>query len=145
MHEGAQEVMFPKQLFLLVLSTYLVLITSCGPSLKQMKETSPVSKTVRKDAFCVYSKLNGQAIMKQTCALCAKLIWNSNWDPVARRGTVFAQVSFYDYFPIMFDVYAVNGDTVIEKRVPEHYLTRYRKIADDIFNNTDYSGCPDSQ
>ena len=119
----------------------LILISGCGPSLQQVRSMPPQIKYLQKDPFCVYSKLQGNAITKQTCQLCAKLIWNYNWDPSSLKGEIFPLVVGYGHFPFIFNIYDNGDSTVIEMRIGNHHLMRYREIAEDLWNNTDYSAC----
>ena len=121
----------------------LLLVSGCGPSLLQLRSIQSHTKYIKKDAFCIYSKLNSNAITKQPCRLCAKLIWQSSWDLASGYGEIFCRASFYDYHAILFEVHDVGEATVVKMKVVSHYLKRYKIIANDLFDNTDYSACSD--
>jgi hypothetical protein len=114
----------------------------CGPTIAELRATPPVTKTVDKDAACVFARLQRTAQEEQTCDICAQLVWTGNWDPTLGEGIVRAHVTYYEYWPIMFTVRAEGAKTVIEKRVPDHYLSRYGDIANRLYSGTDYSRCP---
>jgi hypothetical protein len=109
-------------------------------TLQELRTLPPQTKELKKDAFCVYSKLNGNAITKQTCPLCAKIVWNSNWDPINKKGEIFAFTPDDGDYTILFNVYELEKITIIEMRVNDRY-SRYIEIANDIFSNIDFSAC----
>ena len=125
----------------LFLISIAVLIMSCT-TLQELRTLPPQTKELKKDAFCVYSKLTGNAITKQTCPLCAKIIWNSNWNPINKNGEIFAFTPDYGDYAILFNVYDLEQITIIEMRVNDRY-SRYIEIAKDILSKTDFSACND--
>ncbi|HWM87668.1 MAG TPA: hypothetical protein VNO33_17565 [Kofleriaceae bacterium] len=120
----------------------LLMLAGCGATLKELRATPPQTKTVNRDAACVFARLQRTAMEEQTCDICAQLVWTGNWDPTLNEGVIQAQITYYEYWPIMFTVRAEGQATVIEKRVPEHYLSRYGDIASRLHQATDYSRCP---
>lgn len=134
-------VLFSSAYTRLFLISIVVLITSCT-TLQELRTLPPQTKELKKDTFCVYSKLNGNAITKQTCPLCAKIVWNSNWDPINKKGEIFAFTPDYGDYTILFNVYELEKIAIIEMRVNDRY-NRYIEIANDIFSNTDFSACND--
>jgi hypothetical protein len=118
-----------------------VMAGACGATLRELRATPPQTRQVDKEAACVFARLQRTAMEQQTCDLCAQLVWTGNWDPTLSEVTIQAHVTYYEFFPIMFTVRPQGSATVIEKRVPRHYLSRYGNIAEHIFQNTDYSRC----
>lgn len=116
--------------------------SGCGATLAELRATRPVARTVDKDAACVFARLQRSAMEEQTCDICAQLVWTGNWDPTLSEGVVQAHITYYEYWPIMFTIRAEGSKTIIEKRVPDHYLSRYGEIANRLYTGTDYSRCP---
>jgi hypothetical protein len=127
----------------IVFAFAFVFVAGCGATIKDLRRTPPQSKTVAKEASCVFARLQHAAMEEQTCDICAQLVWTGNWDPTVSEGVVYAHVTYYEYWPIMFTVRAEGPATVVEKRVPKHHLSRYREIADRIYEASDFSRCPD--
>jgi hypothetical protein len=120
----------------------LALLSGCGATLDELRATPPQVRSVSRDAGCVFSRLQRRALEEQTCDICAQLVWTGSWDPYEGEGIIQAHVTYYEYWPIMFTVRATGKATVIEKRVPDHYLSRYGDIANRIYHQTDFSRCP---
>jgi len=87
--------------------------------------------------------LNGKAITKQPHPMFAQISWQSNWDPTTEAGEIFAFDPYYTAYRATLKVYKKDGQTIIEKRISDNSYGRYKRIADDLFFNTDYSGCDD--
>lgn len=119
-----------------------VVVSGCGATLKELRQSPPQAKTSDREPACVYARIQRAAMEEQTCDICAQLVWTGNWDPTMNEGIVYAHVTYYEFFPIMFTIRGEGHETVIEKRVPSHYLSRYGEIAERIFTGTDYSRCP---
>ena len=120
----------------------LLLASGCGSTLRELRLSPPQAQTSDREPACVYARIQRSAMEEQTCDICAQLVWTGNWDPTLNEGIVYAHVTYYEFFPIMFTVRGEGSQTVIEKRVPSHYLSRYGEIAERIFRNSDYSRCP---
>jgi hypothetical protein len=114
----------------------------CGMKLQELRSLTSENKTTTKDAFCVYSKMNGKAITTQTKSyLIARFIWNSNWDPSRKSGEIFAMMDDqYKNYHMIFNIGEYGNITKIEMRVPNSSYDWIKDYARSIYD-TDLSEC----
>jgi len=123
----------------------VVMLSGCVETLQEIRALPPQTKHLNKDTFCVYNKLQGEAIMKQAEIGCAALTWNYHWDPSKRKGMVFPLVDTTGEATFVFDIYDDGKITVLEMRITEYNkggcYWQYKEIGKSLYADTDYSDC----
>jgi hypothetical protein len=106
-----------------------------------------LSKTVPKDAFCVYSLLlkRAQTDFPYTYVAGESMVWNGLWDPTITRGEVYNMYASIGDIWVLFTVTATDSGSLIERRDQKNaqYHWNWNEWMNDLFEKTDYSRCKD--
>lgn len=132
---------------ILIVAALSLLLGGCGPTLQQLREMPALNeKHINKDANCVYSKTKIFASGNQPNFLLPQFIWQANWDETEKSGEIFAAVESCPRYPIIFKINEERDGTRIGVTYADdvQHLGRFKDIALEIFNGTDYSRCADT-
>lgn len=118
---------------------FIFMIGGCA-SLEHTQSLKPsLIQTLDKNTRCVFEKLSMNMTTKQTDWWALKIIWSSGYDGEAKMGKIVA-TNQDGQVPVVVMVYAKDRMTIIELR-SDYYLERYKELALEAINTTDYSRC----